>query len=181
MGRLALTHLAALALCWYAPRFWVAQDVKAFNANPTNDTFHGRFHRQRLMWRIGSWVLVSLAASEPALPHWGAFACSAGALLAIGAAYFLYDFNPRLNKARGLAYVGQYYVSFDPNAALFPDRWLADRACAALPTYAATSDAVLDANRRAYAAQQLQQLSRWVLETGALCYFSLAVLAFVLL
>ncbi|AWM31342.1 hypothetical protein [Hymenobacter nivis] len=180
MGALVLTHLAALALCWYAPRFWVAQDVKAFNANPADDTSHGKFHRQRLTWRVALGVLVALTASEPALPHWGAFACSSGALLSFGAAYFFYDFNPRLNKARGLAYVGQYYVSFDPNAAWFPDRWLARRARAALPTYGQPS-AVLDANRRAYAARQLQQLGRWVLETGALCYALLTLLAFVLL
>ena len=178
MGALLLTHLAALVFYWLSPGYWAVKDLAAFAANGAADTLHQDFHRQRLALRTGMAALVALAASAPAWAHWGAFACSSGALLAFGAAYFFYDFNPRLSGLRGLP---AYYVSFDPNAAWFPDRWLARRTRTALPTYALADDAVLDANRRAYAAQQLQQLGRWVLETGALCYALLTVLAFVLL
>ena len=177
MLALLLTHLVALVFYWLSPGYWAVKDVAAFAANGAADTLHQDFHRQRLALRAGMAALVALAASAPAWAHWGAFACSSGALLAFGTAYFFYDFNPRLSGLRGLP---AYYVSFDPNAAWFPDRWLAGRARTALPTYGQPS-AVLDANRRAYAARQLQQLGRWVLETGALCYALLTLLALLLL
>lgn len=174
MAWLLLTHPAALALFWYAPRFWVTKDAAAFLANGSADSLHGVFHRQRLTWRIGFQVLVALLASLPLWGHWGAFACSSGALAALGGAYFFYDFNPRLSRARGLP---EYYVSFDTQAACFPDNWLADRAKVAIPwgpqMLGYDEAQALQLRRQAWAADQLHRLTIQLVETGTLLYLAL--------
>ena len=177
---LLLAHLTALALLWYAPRFWVAKDVKAFSAFPAADVFHGTFHRQRLTWRVAFLVLVAALASLPLLPHRAAAVCHCLALVAIGSAYFFYDFNPRLNRARKLPYVGPYYVSPSPTAARFPDRWLWARAQSRWPVLATVSTDKMNRIWQDCAARRLQELGRWVLETGALLYVGFLLLALIL-
>lgn len=171
---LLITHPAALYLFWYAPRFWVGKDVAAFAADGAADSLHSTFHRQRLTWRIALAVLVAALASAPALPSGWGFASSLLGLLSIGAAYFFYDFNPRLSRARGL---DPYYMSFDPRAARFPDNWLADRAKVAIPwgpqMLGYEQAQVLQQRRQAWAAGQLHRLTIQVLEAGTLLYLAL--------
>jgi hypothetical protein len=170
---LLITHPAALYLFWYAPRFWVTKDVAAFAADGAADSLHGTFHAQRLAWRIALAVLVAALASAPALPSGWCFASSFLALVNIGAAYFFYDFNPRLSRARGLP---AYYVSFDPCAARFPDNWLADRAKVAIPwgpqMLGYEQAQALQRRRQDWAAGRLQRLSTQVLEAGAIVYLA---------
>ena len=174
MLTLLLAHLAALALSWYAPRFWVWMDVRAFQADGAKDSLHQSFHAQRLTWRVAVLLLVTALASVPAR-HGGqwAFTASGVGLVAIGAAYFFYDFSPRLNRARNLPYVAAYYVSFDPRAALFPDRYLATQAVAALPELPGFDAARLLRLRQAWAAARLERLGVQVVEAGALLYLVL--------
>lgn len=174
MAWLLLTHAAALALFWYAPRFWVKRDVAAFAADGAADSLHGKFHAQRLAWRIALAVLVAALASAPALPSGWSFASSLLGLLSIGGAYFFYDFNSRLSLARGL---DPYYVSFDPRAARFPDNWLADRAKVAIPwgpeMLGYDQAQALQQRRQAWAAGQLHRLTIQAIEAGALLYLAL--------
>ena len=165
-----LAHCAALFLFWYAPRFWAARDAKAFNVNPTSDTFHQTFHRQRLSWRVAALVVIAALASEPFAPYWLAACLSFLGLVSIGAAYFFFDFNPRLNRARNLPYVGEYYVSPSPTAARFPDRWLWARAQARWPRPGTMDLDKLDRIWQDTASRYLRDLGQWVLETGALLY-----------
>jgi hypothetical protein len=167
---LLLTHAATLALCWYAPRWWAAKDAAAFLANGSADSLHGVFHRQRATWRFGFLVLVSTVASLPLRHSPDAAACSSTALLALGAAYFLYDFNPRLSRARGLP---EYYVSFDPQAARFPDRWLAGKAKAQWPQLDTMDPASMLRIWQGAASRALERLTVQVLEAGALLYLTL--------
>lgn len=180
---IVLGQLVGLALAFYAPRFWITRDVADFKKNPADDTFHGVFHRQRLTWRIGFDVVAALVCSlpwlwaGPAPTYW----CSAIGLASIGGAYFFFKFNPGLNLARGLAYVQQYYVTFDPAAAWWPDRWLANRAKKAVPWGNTTLNyeqaQVIKAKREAYAARELELLCRWVLILGMIIYPACLVLA----
>jgi hypothetical protein len=173
-------QLIALALYFLAHRFWINNDVQEFNLQGgTKDDNHQTFHRQRLSWRIAFDVLVALLCSTPLLkgggptPFW---VVSIG-LASIGAGYFFYYFNPGLSLARGLDYVKQYYVSFDPRASWWPDRFLANRAIKALPAHGG-DDATLDTDRRAYAARELQLLLRLVLCLGSGVYLIGLVLAY---
>ena len=179
---LLLTHLAALALLWAAPRFWVALDVKAFSADPASDTFHATFHSQRLTWRLAFLVAVAALASLPLLlaGHRPAAACHFLALVALGTAYFFYDFNPRLNRARNLPYVGPYYVSSSPTAARFPDRWLWARAQRRWPVLATMSPDKMNRIWQDCAARRLQELGRWALETGIILYIGFLLIALLL-
>ncbi|QKG56985.1 hypothetical protein GKZ68_10320 [Hymenobacter sp. BRD128] len=170
MLALLLTHVAALALFWYAPRFWVAQDVKAFAANGSADSLHGVFHRQRLTWRLGFLVLVAGLASLPFWGQWWALATHYLALAQLGGAYFFYDFNPRLSRARGL---DPYYVSFDPRAAWFPDRWLAGKAKVKWPALDTMDPASMLRIWQGDASRGLERLTVQVLEAGALLYLAL--------
>jgi hypothetical protein len=115
--------------------------------------------------------VVAVLASLPPLLWEGVapFLCSVAGLASIGAAYFFYYFNPGLSLARGLDYVGQYYVSFDPRASWWPDRWLANRAIKAWPDHG-TDDSNLDKNRRAHAAHELQRLLQLSLWAGVIIY-----------
>ncbi|MBF9140868.1 hypothetical protein [Hymenobacter properus] len=180
---IVLGQLVGLAFAYYAPRFWIKRDVGDFNKDPAADTFHDVFHRQRLTWRIAFDVVAALVCSAPLL--WSgaplSFWVGAVGLASIGGAYFFFKFNPGLSLARGLAYVQQYYVSFDPRAAWWPDRWLAGRAKKAIPWGPTTlnweeADA-LDKKRRAYAARELELLCRWVLALGIVTYGVCAVLS----
>jgi hypothetical protein len=163
-------QLIGLALVYFAPPFWIKRDVGDFKKDPAADTFHEVFHRQRLTWRIAFDVVAALVCSLPWLVSGVApYIVSSTGLASIGGAYFFFKFNPGLSLARGLAYVKQYYVSFDPGAAWWPDRLLAGRAIKALPYYG-EPDAVTDANRRAYAARELELLCRWLLVLGIVTY-----------
>ncbi|MDB5235446.1 MAG: hypothetical protein JWR44_2439 [Hymenobacter sp.] len=130
MAWLWLTHAVALALLWYHPIFWVARDAADFARDPADDSFHATFHRQRVTWRAAFVVVVAGLASLPLLKtaNYWQFSSSVIGLAAIGAAWFAYVFNPGINTARRLDYVPRYYVSFDPKAAYFPDRFLRNRA-----------------------------------------------------
>jgi hypothetical protein len=160
-----LAQGAALALLAYAPIFWIRKDASAFAADPARDVFHRRFHRQRLTWRLAATAAIALLGSLPSLrAGWGPYLLASAGLASVGLAYFFYAFNPGLNQARQLPYVDRYYVSADPRAAWFPDRWLWQRACR---TYPGASSAEL---RRLYAGHLLRQLCRWVLLAGVIVY-----------
>ena len=127
---LLATHPIALGLFAAAPYFWINRDARDFAKDPAADKFHTTFHRQRLTWRVGFALLAAGLASWPLLVGHQAdtlsFFVSVLGLLAIGAGWWGYVFNPGLNVARQLDYVPRYYVSFSPTAAFFPDRMIAD-------------------------------------------------------
>ena len=94
---------------------------------------------------------------------------SLAGLLSAAGGIWAYRFNPLLNVARALAYVGPYYVSPDPRAAWFPDRLLWARALRALPR-GPLNDAELHRARVDYAARELRQLLRLGLAAGLAGY-----------
>jgi hypothetical protein len=119
---------------WLAPRWWASKDAQDFNKNPTDDTFHGKFHRQRLTWR----VLLALVVAGAGASQWFLWGWLPGVLAtvgywAIGMGYFGYAFNNLLSVARKLDYVKAGYVSPDPRAAN-PDRWIWAQVLATLGT-----------------------------------------------
>ncbi|MET4106063.1 hypothetical protein [Hymenobacter sp. UYP22] len=125
---LLLTHPLAWLLTWWHPRIWVKLDVRRFVKAGAKDTLLRTFHRQRATLRGIIMVLIAVLASTPAWGHWLPFGLSIAGLLILQAAFWLYDFNPRLNVARNLPYVGKYHVSWNPQAAYFPDRYVWRRA-----------------------------------------------------
>jgi len=163
MSWLLLLTLPPAALFYYAcPAWWAERDAADFSRNPADDTFHGKFHRQRMVWRAITMVAVSLLASLPILEDSAvSYLFGAAGLLVMGGAYFFYCFNPTLNEARNLPYVAKYYVSPDPAAAFFPDRYLWQKARAAYP---AASNAYV----QQMAGELLQRLLRRVLLAGCL-------------
>ncbi|GAB2865832.1 hypothetical protein [Hymenobacter ruber] len=173
MAWLLLTHGLALALLAYAPFWWIKRDAADFARNPADDSYHGVFHRQRATWRAAFTMVVAGAASLPMVSHpWYCFALSMGGLLAIGTGWFAYVFNPGINRARNLPYVGPYYVSPDPRAAFFPDRLIwnrsAARAKAFLHGFGTARDNQLLAAQ--YAAATLRHLLMAALIAGCLIY-----------
>ncbi|RSK50135.1 hypothetical protein [Hymenobacter rigui] len=125
---LLLTHPLAWLLTYLHPRIWVKLDVRRFVQAGAVDTLLRTFHRQRATVRGIVMVLIAGLASLPTWGHWLPFGLSMAGLLILQAAYWLYDFNPRLNEARNLPYVGRYHVSWNPQAAYFPDRYVWRRA-----------------------------------------------------
>lgn len=181
-----LFHLPALLGFYAQVPFWVKRDLTVFNAKPADDTHHERFHRQRWFWRAACAVLLAGIGSLSFVfdftygvwnPHWMAASCSLLALLSIGAGYWTYAFNPALNMARNLNYVTEYYVSFDPHAAYFPDRHLAKQAYGRFPVLFANQDEVNGAKRRAWASQRLQRILQIALIAGIAAYGVLGGLA----
>lgn len=113
---LALTQAAGLAASYYNPRFWAAYDAKAIQANGSADTLLSTFHRQRATLRLTVALVIALLATLPAvwlkypqLAYW-----LAAGQFTFNLLYFFAEFNPRLNLATGLAYKGQWYVSWNP-------------------------------------------------------------------
>ncbi len=127
MKWLLLAHAVALGLYWYAPYFWLKKDAADFGKDVTKDTFGRTFHRQRLLWRVGFAVLVALLASLPSFASSSAvligYLLSSIGLLAIGTGWYGYVFNPGLNLARKLPYIGKYHVSWAANAS-FLDQFI---------------------------------------------------------
>jgi hypothetical protein len=177
-----LLQIPALLGYYYQVPYWVKRDAAAFALNPTDDTFHRKFHRQRLLIRIGTSLLLALV---PALPlalagHPVAAVFSAGALLSIGTGYWSYAFNPGLNRARNLPYVSAYYVSYDANAAYFPDRRIWSQAYAkAHPGQPVVH--VYDEQVEAVASTQLEEVLRLLLRLGIGIYVGLTGLVLVAL
>lgn len=120
MTWLLLTHAVALGLLWRHPYWWIQVDLKAIKADGAKDSLKQGFHGRRLLSRLG--IVLALAAVA-STPLWSTprFWWSAAGLVAIGAAWFFYKFNPGLSIARGL---DPYYLSKAPGAAYFPDRLL---------------------------------------------------------
>lgn len=116
MSWLLLTHPLYLLWSWLHPRLWIKPDVRRFEANGRDDTLLGTFHRQRATWRGLGLVVPALLASLPA-GSWPLYLLSTAGLLAIGGGYWLWWFNPHLNLARRLPYIGRYHVSWNPDAA----------------------------------------------------------------
>ncbi|MDF7810681.1 hypothetical protein [Hymenobacter sp. YC55] len=125
---LLLTHPIAWLLYWLHPRIWVKLDVKRFTEDGSKNSLLRTFHRQRATWRAIVTIVVAVAASLPTWGYWLPFGLSLIGLLALAAAYWTFDFNPRLNVARKLPYVGEWHVSWNPNGAFFPDRYIWTRA-----------------------------------------------------
>ncbi|SNC62165.1 hypothetical protein SAMN06265337_0615 [Hymenobacter gelipurpurascens] len=125
---LLLTHVVAFQLFRLHPRIWLQADVKRFTENGSKDSLLRTFHRQRWMWRCLITLAIAFTASLPVWGNWLAFGISFLGLLLLGTAYWVYYFNPALNEARKLPYVGKYHVSWNPLAAYFPDRYVWRRA-----------------------------------------------------
>lgn len=165
---LLLAHAAALAAFWWLPDWAARRDAALFTANPTSDDYHGVFHRQRLLERVGIALAVAMAASLPMVRAPWLCAASAMGLLLAGSGLWAYRFNPLLNRYRALPYVGPYYVSPDPRAAWLPDRWLWNRATRAIPA-GPFNDAELHQERQTHAAAELRTLQRVALGAGLAC------------
>ena len=174
---LLLTHPAALAAFWWLPGWAARRDAARFNAAPAADDLHSVFHRQRLLERLGLAVALALVSGVPVLLSGTTpYILSTAGLLCAGGGIWSYRFNHLLNTARALPYVGPDYVSPDPRAARFPDRWLWARAMRAYPTFNAFNDAELHQNRVAYAAHELRVLRAVALGTG-LTFYAAALVA----
>jgi hypothetical protein len=176
---LAALSLVALGVYWYHPRFWIKLDVKEFSKDPANDTFLGKFHRQRKVWRGCVIGVVALVASLPAWGHWWVMGLNFLGLGCWGAAYFFYYFNPGLSIARKLDYVDVYYVSPNPEATPYPDRYIWRRVLAEFPDDGSDPVALL-AKRKKSAAEQLEEMLKKVL-WGGLIFLGLCLLAEIIL
>ena len=179
MAWLLLAHAAALAAFWWLPSWAARRDAARFNAAPAADDLHAVFHRQRLLERLGIAVGIAGLASWPTMcfssGSWWPYLLATAGLLSAAGGIWAFRFNPLLNVARALAYVGPYYVSPDPRAALFPDRLLWTRAMRALPR-GPLNDAELHRARVDYAAHELRQLLRLGLVAGLVGYGAAMVL-----
>jgi hypothetical protein len=174
---LLLTHPAALLLFYLAVPFWIRRDVADITKNGSIDTLHGKFHRQRLTWRVAQALAFALLGTSPLLlAHaTGVAYCvpvlaSLFGLLALGGAYTFYAFTPGLNQARQLAYVPRYYVSPDPEAAYFPDRIIWARAVKAFPRFSMVDADQLQRLRQEHAGWLLKELLQVVLLAGLITY-----------
>lgn len=169
---LLLTHPLALLAYWLHPRIWVRLDVQRFKLNGSNDSLLRTFHRQRATWRTIVTVLIAVLASLPAWGHWLPCSLSLLGLLAIGTAYWLFDFNPRLNLARNLPYVGEWHVSWNPAGAYFPDRYIWHRAWEQIrkPGDPMAAPAYEDLRVVAVAGPLLRKLLQNLLVNGAVFY-----------
>jgi uncharacterized membrane protein len=171
MSWLLLTHPLAWVLLYLHPRIWVKLDVRQFVKDGAKDTLLRTFHRQRATVRGIVMVLVAGLASLPAWGHWLPFALSFIGLLVLQLAYWVYDFNPRLNEARNLPYVGRYHVSWNPNAAFFPDRYVWRRAWQQVRKPGETIPPGYEEERVvAVAGPMLQWLLRHLLINGSITY-----------
>lgn len=175
---LLLLQLPPLLVYYYQVAYWIKRDAALFALNPANDTFHQVFHLKRLLVRMATSVLVALVPAIPLARHgqWLAAALNVVALLSIGAGYWSYAFNPGLNRARKLAYVPEYYVSFDPNTAYFPDRMLWARACRQVYPDRPVAY-VVDPAVQAAAGELLKKMLRRLLRLGTGLYLGLGLLA----
>jgi hypothetical protein len=124
-----LLSAAAFAASVAAGFYWrgftrreAERDAAAFVADGSADTLHEAFHFWRGVRRIGWGCLLAGGAAGPLLGigvrQWGLLALANALLFG---AWFLFDFNPRLSRLRGL---DPDYLSADPHAAYFPDRLL---------------------------------------------------------
>jgi hypothetical protein len=125
---LALSYLVAAR--WFGVREGKA-DARLFKANPTNDTYKNKFHRQRLVWRSIALILGAAVANVPlAWVPWQPWLLALPlTLLFWGAAIWNAEFTTTLNFERFLAYVPSNYVSGRPDASLW------DRSIMRLATY----------------------------------------------
>jgi hypothetical protein len=168
---LLLTHPVALMLYYLHVPFWIKLDVKRFTANGSQNSLLRTFHRQRATWRILFSAVVALLASLPAWGTWPMYGISVAALLLLATAYWYYAFNPGLSLARNLPYVGKYHVSWTPDAAFFPDRYIWRRAWRQVrqPEEAAPP-AKEDLRVVAVAGPMLKQLLNRIMWAGSLAY-----------
>jgi hypothetical protein len=127
---LFLTLPPALWLLWKLPYWEAARDYAAILANGAADNLHEAFHRGRALRRLGIVAAVSAAAALPLWGHWPSWAALAGALVVGGLGWFFYTFNTQLSGLRGL---DPYYISSDPHAAFFPDRYVYQHALDVVP------------------------------------------------
>jgi hypothetical protein len=114
-----LGYLMALFWFWLHPRLWVPTDVAAFNADGSQQSLGQTFHEQRLFWRGFATIGPALLATLPIALHCERFWPTCWAVLGLvqlAAGYWLWWFNPHLNLARKLDYVGEYHVSWAANA-----------------------------------------------------------------
>ena len=115
MGILLLCHLLAIVV-WIGFVAWNAhRDAAAIAADGAANSLHEKFHRQRLTMRVGAAVGLAVAANVAAWPS----LLPAAGLLCFLTGWFAWRFNTMVSLLRGL---DPFYVSKDPDAALFPDR-----------------------------------------------------------
>jgi hypothetical protein len=183
-------QLVALAVGYFSVPLWIKLDTKAFDVNPADDTFHDKFHRQRLTWRLGIDAGVALICSLPWLllvnrPEHGplgfAFLFSAISLFVLMLCYFFYAFNPGLNLARskGRPDITEYYVSPDPQASWFPDRFIWNQALKLFPVETNVTPEELIRLRQVYASNTLENMGHTIINSGLLVYCIGTILAFV--
>lgn len=166
---LLLTLPLAAWLLYWLPERAAQMDYKAIEANGSADTLKKWFHFWRAFWR-GAWIaLVSVMSAVPLYHHPLAWQLLTLATGIPGLGWFFYRFNPRLSQLRGK---NPYYVSFAPDAAYFPDRYLVMKAYAAYPTYDGPggNDEHAQELRAHMAGQMLQRLLLRVLRACEIAY-----------
>lgn len=162
LGLGLLAAHAASAAAWAAFVAWeTRQNARLIAADGPADSLHAAFHARRTGLRLAVGLALAGAASAPLAPHWGALVVSMLGLLVLFGGYFAWVFNPGLSRARGLP---PYYVSFAPQAARWPDQYLAGRARRRWPAAATT--------QRLWAAAQLRRLLAATLAASAAAYLA---------
>lgn len=168
LGLGLLAAHAASAAAWGAFVAWeTRQNARLIAADGTADSLHEAFHARRTSLRLAVGLTLAGAASAGLSPHWGWLVISTLVLLGLFGGYFAWAFNPGLNRARGLP---PYYVSFAPQAARWPDQYLASRARRRWPAAATT--------QRLWAATQLRRLLAVGLAASAATYLGTLLLAY---
>jgi hypothetical protein len=118
-----------VATAWIFLVNWeVNENVLRIDKDGARNSLHQLFHRQRKTIRGIAMVVLSCI---PALAFWGhplSMLLDGLSTFVYLLAYFVRTFNPRLNVKRELPYIDRFYVSFDPDAAGWPDKWIATRA-----------------------------------------------------
>jgi len=153
---------AAAAAAWGAFVAWeTRQNARLIAANGPANSLHAAFHARRTRLRLAVGLALAGVASAPLWPHWGAWVASTLSLLLVFGGYFAWVFNPGLSRARGLP---PYYVSFAPEAARWPDQYLAGRARRRWPAAATT--------QRLGAAAELRRLLAATLAASAAAYLA---------
>lgn len=128
---LLFTLPAAALFAYWHPRWAARRDWKAIQDNGSKDSLKENFHFMRGVQRGILQTLVSVVAAAPLLPNVGPFLFVAVGVGVASLGHFFAEFNPKLSNLRSLRFD---YVSSDPQAAYFPDRYVWGKASAMFPT-----------------------------------------------
>lgn len=183
MSGLLLKLVALVVVLWVLAVNWeVRENVRRIVANGSLNTLHQLFHRQRKTIRGVAMVVLSCVPMLAFRGHAGGMALAFVATFTYLVAYFVRTFNPRLNARRNLPYINRFYVSADPDAAVWPDKWIYARAlCEAEQIASLGYDAESIPHLAAQlASAKLQRQLNLILFVGIALSFALYVAATVL-